>query len=371
MVVGGPVTLSAVIRASIVIPTRNRADMLEHALRALSTQTVPDGTFEVCVADNGSTDGTAALLEGIRTPYDLRVVHVEPPGRAGACNAAIAQARGVVLIILDDDMRPAPAFVERHLACHEDGVRRCVMGAVPVRLEEHDTPAARWVATRFADHLARLAEPGHEFTTRDFFSGNASVRADALRDAGGFDEAFGAYGNEDVELALRLRAAGVALAFDPDALAWQTYDKDLAGLLRDTTAKGTTTVQLARMHPEVFPTLRLADPGDGGRPWLAARAALLALTRVRSGTVDAVIGAAGRLERIGLRYGRLGYRALTDYAFWAGVQRGLGAVEEDPRLVWVRAQLRRGPVSVLLHGQEPVPASTLSRADHGGARAPR
>ena len=352
--------MTTVPAVSVIIPTRDRATLLERALRALAAQTAPAGTFEVCVAVNGSVDGTQAMLDRLRTPYELRVVHVPSPGRAGACNAAIAQARGAVLIILDDDMRPAPAFVERHLQHHAGDVRCCVMGAVPVLVDDQDTGAARWVAARFAEHLQRLAQPGHAFTTRDFFSGNASVRADVLREAGGFDDAFGAYGNEDVELALRLRAAGVELAFDPDALAWQSYDKDLAGLAQDTTAKGGTTVQLARKHPEVFATLRLADPGDAGRPWLAARSVLLALTRRRSSILARLVDVAGSVERAGLWPDRLGYRALTDYAFWAGVQRTLGPAEPDPRLAWLREQLHRGPVSQLLRGQKPIPVAVLA-----------
>ena len=305
------------------------------------------------MAVNGSTDGTLELLAGLRTPYDLRVVEVAPPGRAGACNAAIAQARGEVLVILDDDMRPVPAFLERHLAHHAADARVCVLGGVPVRLDEHSTGAARCVAGRFEAHMQRLAAPGHEFTTRDFFSGNASARGGPAR-AGGFDDAFGAYGNEDVELALRLRGAGVPLVFDREALAWQDYEKDLVGLARDTRAKGGTTVQLARLHPEVFPTLRLADPGDASRPWLTARAVLLALTRRRPAVSEHVFAVAARLERLGLWHHRLGYRALLDYAFWAGAQEALGAGGPDERLTRLAGELRRGPADVLLHGVHPL-----------------
>ena len=51
-------------------------------------------------------------------PIALRVVAGPARGRAAACNAAIELARGEVLIVLDDDMQPAPAFVERHLGHH-------------------------------------------------------------------------------------------------------------------------------------------------------------------------------------------------------------------------------------------------------------
>ena len=64
-----------------------------------------------------------------------------------------------------------------------------------------------------------LAQPGHEFTARDFYSGNASLRTEILREVGGFSESFTVYGNEDVDLSLRLRARGVELRYDAGALA--------------------------------------------------------------------------------------------------------------------------------------------------------
>ena len=82
---------------------------------------------------------------------------------------------------------------------------------------------------RFAAHLARLAEPDHVYVARDFYSGNSSLRADVLRELGGFDESFIAYGNEDVELALRLRMAGVTLRYDPEAVAYRSTRRTSAG----------------------------------------------------------------------------------------------------------------------------------------------
>ena len=175
------------------------------------------------------------------------------------------------------------------LAITRAGSRRCVLGAVPVELDARSPHAARYVKEKFDLHLARLADPEHLARPRSFYTGNASLRTEVMREVGGFDESFGIYGNEDVELALRLRTAGVELGYDPEALAYQEYGKELAGLQRDTLAKGRTTVLLARSHPEVFGDLRLAEPRrQSSRPWLAARAALLAATRRLPATRRAV-----------------------------------------------------------------------------------
>jgi GT2 family glycosyltransferase len=335
---------------SVVIPTHDRREALRRALESLAAQTAPAESYEVVVSLDACADGTLEMLDGFEAPYELR--RVEPPtrGRAAACNAAAAAARGEVLIVLDDDMAVSEGFVERHRAHHPEGSRLCVLGAVPVELREDSPRAARYVKEKFDLHLARLGDRRHLELPRSFYTGNASLRAEVMREAGGFDESFGVYGNEDVELALRLRAAGVRLEYDPEALARQEYGKDLVGLQRDTEEKGRTTVLLARAHPEVFGDLRLAEPDESSRPWLAARALLLWATRRVPATVGAVFAFAALLERLGLWRQPLFYRATLDYAFWAGVDASLTETEEEGELASLAVQLRRGPIDLLLHG---------------------
>jgi GT2 family glycosyltransferase len=334
---------------SVVIPTHQRREALRTVLESLSRQSVDSGSYEVVVSVDASTDGTLEMLEGLSVPYDLRWVSPEGRGRAAAVNAAVAAARGEVAIVLDDDMRVVAEFVERHRSHHPAGSRRCVLGAVPVELERGCTHAARYVKDRFDLHLSRLSDPEHLALPRSFFTGNASLRTEVMREVGGFDDSFGIYGNEDVELALRLRKAGVELGYDPEALAYQSYDKDLTGLQRDTLAKGRTTVQLARSHPEVFPSLRLADPDDSSRPWLAVRAVLLWMTRRAAGTSAAVFALFSLLERLGGWRLPLFYRPVLDYAFWAGVDAALRESDEGEDLSNLAGKLQRGPISLLLH----------------------
>jgi GT2 family glycosyltransferase len=334
---------------SVVIPTHQRREDLRRALEAFSVQSVDAESYEVVVALDACTDGTAEMVDGFGAPFALRRVAPSRRGRAAACNAAIAAARGTVLIVLDDDMEPVERFVERHLAHHPPGSRRCVLGGVPVALDADSTHAARYVKRRFDLHLERLEDPAHLALPRSFYSGNASLRTEVMREVGGFDESFGIYGNEDVELSLRLRAAGVELAFDREALARQRYGKGFDGLQRDTIAKGRTTVLLARVHPEVFGDLRLADPYDASRPWLAARALLLAASRRLRRTPDLVFAVGALLERAGLWRSPLFYRAALDYAFWAGADAALQESSVEGDLTMLAKDLKRGPIDLLLH----------------------
>jgi GT2 family glycosyltransferase len=337
------------LSVSVVIPTHQRREALRTVLDSLSHQSIDSQEYEVVVSVDASTDGTSEMLEAFESPLQLRWVSPVARGRAAACNAAVAAARGEVTIVLDDDMRVVPEFVARHRSHHPAGSRRCVLGAVPVELGAAGTHAARYVKNKFDLHLSRLSDPAHLARPRSFFTGNASLRTETMRAVGGFDESFGIYGNEDVELALRLRKSGVELGYDPEALAYQSYDKDLGGLQRDTLAKGRTTVQLARRHPEVFGDLRLADPDDSSRPWLVVRAGLLWATRRLPATSGAVFALFSGLERLGGWRLPLFYRPVLDYAFWAGVDAALRESNNEGELSNLAGELQRGPIDLLLH----------------------
>ena len=336
----------------MIVPTHQRRDPLRRALRSLARQTAPPESFEVIVSVDGSTDGTREMLASIRDelPYALHAVDGPGHGRAAARNVALAAAQGDVAILIDDDMDPVPAFVERHLEHHLPGSRVCVLGPVPIRLDATSPLAARYVKAKFDAHLERLAEPEHRFATRDFYSGNTSIRSEVLREVGGFDESFTPYGNEDVELSVRLGKAQVALRYAGEALAHQEYDKDLRGLASDTLEKGGTTVRLARHHPDAFDALRLASPRDNSRPWLAVRAILLRLQRREPRVAEAIFAAAARVERLGLWRSRLFYRALLDFAFWAGVDAEVSESDDDGNLEKLAVELNRAPIDHLLHG---------------------
>jgi GT2 family glycosyltransferase len=336
-------------QVSVLIPTHQRREALRAALESLARQSVEPATYEVVVATDACSDGTQEMIDALAVPFALRRVEPQGRGRSAAVNSALAAAKGEVAIVLDDDMRVVPEFVERHCAHHPPGSRRCVLGAVPVELDAGSTHAARYVKAKFDLHLSRLSDPAHLALPRSFFTGNASLRTEVLREVGGFDESFGIYGNEDVELSLRLRKAGVELGYDPEAKALQEYGKDLGGLQRDTLAKGQTTVLLARSHPEFFGDLRLAEPDEASRPWLAARALLLWLTRRLPATTTAVFALFSLLERAGLWRFPLFYRPVLDYAFWAGVDAALRESNDEGELSKLASELKRGPIDLLLH----------------------
>jgi GT2 family glycosyltransferase len=286
----------------------------------LARQTVPPSEFEVIVVVNGPEDGTREALAATSVPFSLRVLYRDTPGLAAARNAGVNNAFGDVVIILDDDMEPVPGFVAAHLDAHAAGEAKAVMGPVPVMMSETMSAPSAYVGERFNRHLERLARCGGPTTARDFYGGNLSIRRDVLLQVSGFDERFTQYGNEDVELSLRLASASVPIVFEPSAIATQRYDKTVAALAADTVAKGHTAVQLARLHPEVRSQLKLGEWRTQPLVRRAVVGALLAATRVVPFVRGAVVRSMSVLgehrRALALRL----YPPVLDYLYWCGVR---------------------------------------------------
>ncbi|HKH91738.1 MAG TPA: glycosyltransferase family 2 protein, partial [Gemmatimonadaceae bacterium] len=307
-------------RVSVVIPTYRRRDALLRLLSGLARQRLPATDFEVIVVVDGSLDGSREAAEALSTPYELRVLWQENLGRSAARNAGLDAARGELVVMLDDDMEPAPDLLVEHLRAHDADDPVAVMGAVPVVLSETTSAPAAYVGSKFNRHMERLARTGAPVTLRDFYGGNLSVRRDVLARVRGFDEGFTRYGNEDLELSLRLAAAGVRIVFAAAAVAFQSYDKDFSGLAADTVSKGRTAVLLARKHPQARQDLKL---GSAERDPLVRRTfvgALLAATRITpalSGWIVRGMTALGERRReLALRL----YAPVLDYLYWCGVR---------------------------------------------------
>ncbi|MEZ4863299.1 MAG: glycosyltransferase [Caldilineaceae bacterium] len=305
---------------SVIIPTYQRHDQVAQVLRALCQQGLAPDQYEVIVVIDGSVDGTCELVAAFAAPFKLRSIWQPNRGRAAACNAGILAANGKLIILLDDDMEATPTLLAAHLAAHEGESTLGVVGAVPIRIDDNSSPVVTYIGNKFNQHLARLSKPGHQFVLRDFYSGNFSAHRATLLAAGLFDEAFTIYGNEDLELSLRLKQAGVTFVYNAVAMAYQSYTKGFAALAHDNIAKGKTAVLLAGKHPAAIADLKLSTYHTGSRPRRWLRALLLGLSRHWNGLPAWLIRSVGWMERLRPRKLDLCYTLVLDFCYWYGVQ---------------------------------------------------
>jgi glycosyltransferase involved in cell wall biosynthesis len=102
------------MKATIIICTRNRADSLRPTLESLEFVDIPAGlSSEILVVDNGSTDGTAEVVQRRKVSrIPIRRVLEPKPGLSNARNAGISHAKGDIIIFTDDDLRFPKRWLE-------------------------------------------------------------------------------------------------------------------------------------------------------------------------------------------------------------------------------------------------------------------
>jgi GT2 family glycosyltransferase len=317
-------------RLTVVIPTYQRRDSVLRLLASLDAQAYPTGAFDVVVAVDGSSDGTAEAVQAFTGSYPVSALEGANRGRASACNAAVRAATGEIVILLDDDMEASPGFLAAHARAHDGPATRAVVGAAPIVTAPESPPFVQYMAEGFQSRMERLGQPGYRLRFRDTYTGNFSVRRNVLLSIGGFDESFRVYGHEDYELALRLQAAGVELTYNADALAYQHYEKTFASFARDGIARGRTAVLLAAKHPAVVESIKLSEYDQGPRKWRVLRALLLRSNLVSRRIPQWVVAAVEAAERHKLPRLDKWYRYAIDYFYWHGVREAGRARSADP-----------------------------------------
>lgn len=156
---------------TVVIPTRDRAELLPGVVGAILTQSWSD--LEVIVVDDGSVDGTPGIIEAA-VAADSRVRglrHETPRGAAAARNTGAAQARGRYLLFEDDDCVSEPDKIESLVA------------ALEVRSDA--AYAYGWVRMRFPDGSVGVYGRDGPWSIS---TSCALIRRTVFRQVGGFDE---------------------------------------------------------------------------------------------------------------------------------------------------------------------------------------
>jgi GT2 family glycosyltransferase len=275
------------MRVSVIIPNWNGGHHLPTCLAALRRQTCRN--FEVIVADNGSTDGSLALLA--RDYPEVRVVALpDNRGFAGACNAGIRAARGEILVLLNNDTEAEPDWLAE-LVGSLDAHPEAGMAASKLRLFERrnvlhsagdvyrcdGTPANRGV---WLEDEGQFDESNRVFSP---CGGAAAYRRSMLAEIGLLDEDLGNY-LEDVDLGWRAQLAGYRCLFVPKAVVYHRVSATGGGKIASFYTGRNTVWVLAKNYPGsllrrhwravVAAQLRIAGDALGAWRGEAARARL-------------------------------------------------------------------------------------------------
>jgi len=227
---------------SVIIPTYNRAHLVEKTLASLQAQTLPGEAMDVVVVDDGSSDDTKQVVTSFERTLSLKYVYQADRGFrvARARNLGIKLAESDICVFIDSGVVLERRCLEAHLNAHRRAAGPLaligyVLGfsqtadascSLLSLASQHSGDAIFAELSQRPEH-ADIREPIYARHRDDigslpapwvfFWTCNVSVDRASLLRVGGFDERYTSWGCEDVDLGHALHAAGVPVALCRDA----------------------------------------------------------------------------------------------------------------------------------------------------------
>lgn len=210
---------------SIVICTRNRCEHLRESLAQMASIAVPEAwRVELVVVDNGSSDGTRAVVEAAGLPnMPVRYVYEPKAGKAHAYGAGLAVAHGTVLLMTDDDTRVPRDWIEQMCRPILEGEGDAVQGGVTIA-PHLERP---WLRGVLRVWVAEVNDP--QYRPEGLVGANMAVSRKAMTAVGPFNTSLGpgAVGFfEDTAFGWALEASGRRILYRPSAAVEHHFAAD-------------------------------------------------------------------------------------------------------------------------------------------------
>lgn len=199
---------------NVVIPTYNNKDELIACIKSLELQTIKEFHLLICV--DGSTDGTVDWLEKHRTDFQFSIEYYEHAdhknkGRAATRNLAISHLTSPYTLFLDSDLIADPTLLEAHLNIVTNG--NLSQGNI-----QYTDKINLWTDYEMYRFQKRFLKE-KELPSKNILTGNVAIPTRYIKDIGGFEEEFVAYGGEDALLGIHLRKKFPNVIFVPNKVA--------------------------------------------------------------------------------------------------------------------------------------------------------
>lgn len=218
---------------SVIIPTRNRADLLAQALASILKQDMPSSVFEVLVIDNGSTDDTHKIIDQYRSQLNnLASIYAPEPGLHTGRHAGMKAAKGDVLVFADDDIEALPTWLSSIDAAFGDPQVAMVGGNnYPLFLQTPPEWLNRmWLRPTFRGYksipalsVIEFTQPPQEISPYQIWGCNFAIRKHVLLQAGGFHpdgmpkELIRFRGDGETHVSRHVAESGLKCVFHPGA----------------------------------------------------------------------------------------------------------------------------------------------------------
>jgi len=241
---------------SIIIPTFNRAEVLELTLEAYFHQTCPELIREIIIIDDGSTDDTRSRIRRIseRSPIKLIYLFQQNKGPAEARNRGIHIASADILLITGDDIVPHPDMIKEHFIGHEShefNTNICVLGYTAWPKDMKVTPFMRYIQEMGLQFGYSVIPDASNVPFNFFYTSNVSLHRTFLLEDELFDTDFPYAAWEDIELAYRLTNRGLKIIYNSRALGYHYHSISYISFRKRQEKCGYSAYIFYRKHPEL------------------------------------------------------------------------------------------------------------------------
>jgi len=181
---------------SIIIPTLNRAQTLELAIKSFCLQNLSPDRFEILVVDNGSTDNTKNVTEAAIAEYpshQIRYIYEQEPGLLSGRHRGALEAKGEILTFVDDDIEADVNWLLAIKESFDDSTVQIVGGR---NLPKYEVEPPEWLNWFWSTHpygtycgylsLLDFGTQVREIDANYVWGLNFSIRKSALFELGGF-----------------------------------------------------------------------------------------------------------------------------------------------------------------------------------------
>lgn len=234
------------LKASIILPSYNRASALRLTLGALAEQTAGLEVFEAIVADDGSTDNSTNVTKACMPALQTFLVQQENQGAGAARNLGALAAKADLYVFLDADMIPAPGLLRAYLDAYENNPHAVLIGRILAWPEAYQTLFDRVTGIENNHDL------GSNPITPCFYhlaSGNFAIPRTVFNTLGGFDETLRM--TEDTDLGYRAHQMGFEFTYCPGATGYHNHAKTFQQRCTQVFSSAWWTARLVQKHPEL------------------------------------------------------------------------------------------------------------------------
>ena len=244
------------ILISVIIPTFNKAKILQKSLIKYDCQSLDKRIFEIIVVDDGSAKNEKEKVREIIKGLRIKVLFFEQKhlGPAAARNLGIKKAKGKIVLLVNDDTIPSLDFIKGHLLFHWKhlGEEYGLLSYLTWDSGLEITSFMKWLENGGPYFSFNKLESKTEVGWERFWTCGVSVKKSFLLKAGLFDEQFPFAAWEDIELGYRLNRKGLKLFYDKSITAFHYHPTTLKSVKNKMLANGEALILLRKKIPKKY-----------------------------------------------------------------------------------------------------------------------